>query len=400
MAGPGGQSGDASGDRAYNIIWAMVLVFGIGVGFWFAFDYQIKLFFIALRTYQFQVLNAVLTPILQWVSVGNDIASNLALVESLTPEGLTLDIANDLSVAAGVYTRYIDLCFILGLFGYLWKANAYARLKQKHNMRTLKAQECKNWHQIAPVLALDLVSQDIDVGPWAMSMTPLQFAKKYQLMKVEALPQTFNLKQKTPDFKITLLKEPAEAVFSAQLGRTWRGADKLPLVRRAIFTVLAARADRDSKTSRTLIYQLAESSAKGSVDYTGIDALCHRYLALPTVKEIVQTHAYELTVIISMLQLAREDGVVASADFLWVKPIDRRLWYVLNNVGRQTIAAEVGGIFCHWQMEAALKQPLSVPIVAEAVQGLEMALSETIYTPTEAEKKEIKEKKAAEGDAA
>ncbi len=45
------------------------------------------------------------------------------------------------------------------------------------------------------------------------------------------------------------------------------------------------------------------------------------------------------------------DGVQASADFLWLKPIDRRLWYMLNTVGRQTPFAEVAGPYAHWLAE-------------------------------------------------
>lgn len=86
---------------------------------------------------------------------------------------------------------------------------------------------------------------------------------------------------------------------------------------------------------------------------------------------------------------AREDGVLPSCDFLWVKPLDRRLWYVINNVGRQTPAVEVGGIFSHWNTETALKRPLSVPLVIDAVNALEVALSEILYIPSDAERAAI-----------
>ena len=55
--------------------------------------------------------------------------------------------------------------------------------------------------------------------------------------------------------------------------------------------------------------------------------------------------------IASLLEMARIDGVLASAEFLWLKPVDRRMWYMLNCVGRQTAVAEIAGLFAHWQAE-------------------------------------------------
>ncbi len=39
-------------------------------------------------------------------------------------------------------------------------------------------QKVANWPQITPVLDLDLIKTDIDKGPWAMAMTPMQFCKR------------------------------------------------------------------------------------------------------------------------------------------------------------------------------------------------------------------------------
>ena len=94
-----------------------------------------------------------------------------------------------------------------------------------------------------------------------------------------------------------------------------------------------------------------------------------------------------LTVMASMLEAAREDGVQASADFLWLKPLDRRLWYTLNTVGRQTPFIEVAGIFAHWVAEKEAGRKLFVPMVEEATNALELALKEVVYKPDEVMKR-------------
>lgn len=103
------------------------------------------------------------------------------------------------------------------------------------------------------------------------------------------------------------------------------------------------------------------------------------------VQQIVQSHAYLLTVMAEMLEGARTDGVQAAADFLWLKPVDRRLWYMLNTVGRQTPFVEVAGPFAHWVAEKEMGRRLLVPMVEEATNALEIALKEIIYKPDEKE---------------
>jgi len=85
----------------------------------------------------------------------------------------------------------------------------------------------------------------------------------------------------------------------------------------------------------------------------------------------------------TLLELARTDGVLATAEFLWLKPIDRPLWYMLNSVGRQTAFPEIAGVFAHWVAEKRLDRPLKVPMVEEAVKALEMAMKEIKYEPDE-----------------
>ena len=75
----------------------------------------------------------------------------------------------------------------------------------------------------------------------------------------------------------------------------------------------------------------------------------------------------------------------SSADFLWLKPVDRRLWYTLNSVGRQTPFAEVAGIFAHWIAEKEAGRKLLVPMVDEATKALEIVLTEVVYRRDETE---------------
>lgn len=77
----------------------------------------------------------------------------------------------------------------------------------------------------------------------------------------------------------------------------------------------------------------------------------HKHLDSKKVAKILGLHGYVTTVLASMLVGARELGVLATSEFIWLKPLDRRMWYMLNSVGRTTPVAEICGAFAHWLAE-------------------------------------------------
>jgi intracellular multiplication protein IcmP len=81
----------------------------------------------------------------------------------------------------------------------------------------------------------------------------------------------------------------------------------------------------------------------------------------------------------SLLELARTEGVMATAEILWLKPLDRRMWYVLNNIGRQVSFVECAGPIAHWLSEKKLNRPLRIPLVEGAVTAMQLALDDVLY---------------------
>lgn len=184
--------------------------------------------------------------------------------------------------------------------------------------------------------------------------------------------------------EVTLRRGKANKIFSMQVGALWPGFEKAAPHVRALFAVFAARNAGDTKSAEKLLAQISASSLK-KLNFDGADALYKKHQNVKGVQRILQTHGYTLTVMASMLEIAREDGVQASADFLWLKPVDRRLWYMLNTVGRQTPFVEVAGPYAHWLAEKILGRRLLVPMVEEATNALEISLKEVIYRPDEVE---------------
>jgi intracellular multiplication protein IcmP len=400
MAASGGGGQDQAADKnAYAIVWLLVLLVIVGAAIWYVFSDALKTGFIYFRIAELSVIHFIFSLLpTDFPGIGDtfgrfarETGIELQAARLVDSRTITLEIAGALSEVAGEYLRYPAIILLAFLSFFIFKVNVHLRLKKKFNMQTLAAQEQTNWPQIKIATKVDLVNEDIDSGPWAMTMSPVQFAKRNKLAIIavnENAASSF-AKVKVAEFTLKLDKIRAERAFSVQLGRSFRGVAAMPPYRQAILAVFAARGCRNTKAATELMAQLAESGATGIPDCKGVSELWKKHTGEKRVQEIFKQHAYEFTVFISMLLFAREDGVVASADYLWVKPLDRRLWYVINNVGRQTPSVEVGGIFSHWNYEMALRRALSAPRIEEAVHALELALADVLYVPDPAEKEAL-----------
>ena len=148
---------------------------------------------------------------------------------------------------------------------------------------------------------------------------------------------------------------------------------------KALFVIFVSRVSRDQEVSFKILHQLARSSGGGRLDFSGIEELAAQHKEHPVVKWAAAHHAYVYTVLATILELARLEGVLATSEFVWLKPLDRRLWYVLNAVGRSTPVVEAAGVYAHWLAEKKLRRRLSTPVVAEAVDALDKAVGEILY---------------------
>lgn len=371
MAAPQG-GGASQEDIGNNFLWATAAGFIFILVLWFIFKPQLVHFFLSLKLYESKLM-ALFMP------------TRMAAVQSkllnLMQQAREVDVQTlyDAGHLVGVWYRIPIVLIFLVFAAVVYTGNSTRVFRNIYNMKSFVKAESVNWPQISPIIDLDLVKQDIDKGAWAMALTPMQFAKRNKLIDEVVRQNSESTSWKDREtIEAVLKKGEATRVFTMQLGALWQGIEKLPPHIRALFAVFAARLNADSKIANELLMQFARTAAL-KIDYTGVDDLLKKHYNTKSVQQIVQSHAYVYTVLASMLQGAREDGVQATADFLWLKPVDRRLWYTLNVVGRQTPFVEVAGIFAHWTAEREAGRRLLVPMVEEATKALERALREVVY---------------------
>jgi intracellular multiplication protein IcmP len=355
-------------DSSSSLLWSIAGLFLILYGVWRYTKQYLIYYFLKIKLFEISLLS-------HFTHRLDDVAYSIS-----TMDVNTVGVPDLLNVgsAVGYYMRVPCALIIFGLAFSVYYFNKVRLYKRTYDMRTLRTMEQTNWPQISPVAKLDLIKENIDKGPWAMAMTPVQFCKRYGLLEEFRRGHQEGVARKdTNKIEVSLKRGACNKHFIMQIGPLWAGTSRLPIHTKALFAIFAGRANSDPEAV-AMLRRLGESS-NSKLDFKGVEALLKKHEGTKLVQQVITSHAYVLTVMASMLALARTDGVQASADFLWLKPLDRRLWYTLNTVGRQTPFTEVAGIFAHWVAEKEMGKKILIPMVEEATNALEQALKEIIY---------------------
>jgi intracellular multiplication protein IcmP len=177
----------------------------------------------------------------------------------------------------------------------------------------------------------------------------------------------------------TLDEEVATKAYTKQLGARWRGAKYLAPYRQVLLAAFCLKASRKRSDSDTMLARLAQCwSEKDGLKLSRDRKLLREARAIlgnqnmsATVLKRCNEHAWENTAMIRGLMTARsEGGVLAPAQFVWLRAHDRALWYPLNNLGRQSFHMEAMGAMAHFKAEKMAQRPIPRPKVADAVKTL------------------------------
>ncbi|HAT6333325.1 TPA: type IVB secretion system coupling complex protein DotM/IcmP [Legionella pneumophila] len=372
------QQQQSGSDNSMAPVWIVILLFITAYFVWALAHQYIVSFVFTINIWQARLVNLFLNNQL--------LANQIYLMQTLDPNTVNWDQMVTVMRAVGDYMRYPVICILVVLAFVLYNSNVTLKYRKTYDMKSLRAQEQFNWPAIMPIVKEDLVSQDVNKGPWAMALTPMEFARKYNLLrKDDAL-----LDNPVPGEEMTagIRRGDAKRVFTMQLGPYWDGFERCSPQAYALAAVFIARMNRDRDAANNILKVLDKTFVDGKPDFSVARPVMKKYQNSELVQEVVAKHAYVLTVIASLLEAAREDGVVPSSEFLWLKPVDRRLWYMLNCVGRQTPYSEVAGPFAHWKAEKEMGRRSLVPMIDEAIRALEIAVKEVRLTPRQMEELE------------
>lgn len=295
---------------------------------------------------------------------------------TIDPYRLTFSDIVAMSKATGQYIRYLAGPVILGMGVWAGFFSPGTKWRRRHDLESLIKTQAQTWKVIAPITLCNpaqntrstkgAISRKLE--PWAEHLTPNEWAA------LEGLTVS-------KEGKVDVAA--AKTAFSKQLCGRWRGFQALPWYLRALVAAIALKTARQRDDCRELLGEIAVcwSPDGGMRENKELGQRIANILAdqdlMRPLEEVTQRHAWTATVLLALVQQARDcGGVLASSEFLWLRPTYRALWYPLNGLGGHAFYTEAAGAMSHYMAELAANKPLTEPAMESATQGLERYFQE------------------------
>lgn len=287
------------------------------------------------------------------------------------PTELDLTAIKVLSTVAVVPIRFVfaGLLGLLALWAIFFGPNTH--YKRKMGLESLMQEQAKSFPAIRPFLKFDPRNL-----PFRAPGAPVP--AQLPLFSEALSPEEWLAYNEVGMVGGQIDMNRAWQALAKQLGRRWQGPLALPLHAQALYAVFALKHARKRKDSERILNELSNawSADKGLRLPLKVKAEVRKVIKDPKIGGALQKyadqHAYETTALLRCLSRARQEGgVLAPAEFLWLRGHDRNLWYPLNNLGRKSYHAEASGALVHYTNELIAGQKIPTPRFEEVIRGIE-----------------------------
>ena len=285
--------------------------------------------------------------------------------ERLNGRFMTIFSSTALAPFSFVFTGILVLCGLWALFN-----GPKSQYRKRYDINSLLKRQSTNFPYISPFINFNPSNQPPRApGAPVPAELPL-FAEALGPEEWVAFHDV-----PVPDGKLD--EAAAYRVFAKLLGRPWRGPLNLPPYKQVLLAAFCLKAMRKRADSDVMLGELSKCwSPDGGLK---IDSKLLRQARgilknrdkVGKILAKCNQHAYENTALLRGLLTAREEGgVLAPAQFVWLRGYDRDLWYPLNNLGRQAYHSEALGTMCHYKAEKLIQRPIPRPKMEDAVKTL------------------------------
>ena len=318
-----------------------------------------------------------------------------------------------LALSAYAYTPLAPLVVLLAMFRFR-KKHVLQRMQRQLDRESLLKLMVNVNPSLHAVADQKILQQHPQKGPWRIAEIGIHFASRHGLLAAasgdpvhritprECLLPTAEKRQLFPPSDYMFLhRDRTDALFQEQLGAPVRSrrqmlqdthpfrylalAGLLPMVHGGIdnrkigMDLLdkinqSLREHPEYSTNKDLAARLMRPLLPEA------DALVQRYFDHKTVHQLLHRHAYELTLFTGLFYACKSKGKTVVTDMLWLKPLDRPLFYTLHQVGPATPWNEMFGVTtpwvetaapaAHYQVERYLDRKQTMPMIEAASESL------------------------------
>lgn len=342
------------------------------------------------------------------------------------------------------YSRFSAFVVVPIIFVYLYNIQKIETFKALYNQNTLLRRNERVFSAIAPIVERNIAKEPLNVGEWALPDTPLLFAMKHKLLIKEprdtgkkkdpvkpeeddffsltevydGIPNDFN----SPKFRDASLvpsefspylrknnlfrADYAASLFIRQLGEKINGLNFIGALKRKSYDecgnfwrpVLAGMLYRFGNTSEDkfgVAYPLLDRFAracggKGKIHHGMLD-FCTEEEAdrvwdgyetnYDFIRNMLIFMTFEMTAFMHLVNWAKRKGKISPSDYIWLRAIDRTLYFSMDQVGSRVGQVEALGPFSHFSAEKVHKSGLHLPYIKDAVEGLATSLASEGWLP-------------------
>jgi intracellular multiplication protein IcmP len=298
------------------------------------------------------------------------------------PYGVTLRDLYGISHAIGLFWR-IPACIFIAMLAALCTVRAApARYKRAFDLDALFREQVITFKAAAAFLNRKLRLArlpDGDPRPADYALTGEDWIDRYALDACGAFDEL-----------------GACGALVRQLGPRWTGPDRASSAVQALFVAFAMHLAEQREAATMLLGRISVSlagddqgSREGPEKPLPIpDAVAGEVAKLledqerfEQAREACAAHAFTAPALMTLLNVARiRSGVLAPAQFAWLKLVDRPLWYALHSLGFETegtgrylhpnARVEALGARDHWAVERATGAPVTKPDLDRAIDAL------------------------------
>lgn len=331
----------------------------------------------------------------------------LSYVAGLDPAGVQWEQMSKVLYYTGAWLRW-PFCFLLGCLALVsCHLSRTDRLTRRFDMTSLTRNNAEIFPCLFPIVGRGdaLLSPDsYDSGLWRIARSPIQFAVEHSLL-VNTEGQPFApeqvLKGGIPYADLSAFghaqfdRDKAMTVLQAQLGGAASNFAALTPIRQVLVAAFLSYAAGDKDTciqmldtlSRSYVEKngqasvtiLLESSEEGATEWlqfrNDVFSVHEKHQAILREPLLLRHTTFELPWFMALLTRARQKGVLATSQFLWLRPLDRPLWYALNQCGGRVAWPEALAAWAHFTAEEQAVKTLPDFDPADAVQSLENELA-------------------------
>ena len=174
---------------------------------------------------------------------------------------------------------------------------------------------------------------------------------------------------KTLGFQVVDLLEDADRQQSICFPDRFSAQGKALYALLSAYAFGGAEGKKDYDLACAQLSRTAAGQPNGLPNLTVAQWLYGKYRMNSSARALFAIHHWEYTYLFALFRLAKKNGKATHTDWIWLRPLDRILWYALNAVGRATPHAEAAAVFCMVDYESQCAKNKRLPLRVRGSDG-------------------------------